>query len=166
MEIDEGYFSHIPLLAAAMTKTSGPVLELGAGLGSTLLLHGLCGAMGRSLLTVDSNSLWLEKFINLRRSWHELKLVNDFLELPEYSQHWGLVFIDHGICLQRGVSLEALKDVDMVLCHDTCHYFLYNYQPAINSYKYRWNYKPASTPMTTVVSQTIDVGLLFSEVGL
>jgi len=166
VEIDEGYFSHIPLLAATVIKTSGPVLELGAGLGSTLMLHGLCGALRRRLVTIDSNCEWLDKFINLKRSWHDLKLVDNFLNLPEYTQHWGLAFIDHGICKQRGISLQLLSDTDIIVCHDTCHYFLYDYQPVINTFKYRWNFKPASTPMTTLVSQTIDVGLVFGELGL
>ena len=164
--MDEGYFSHISVLSAAILRTSGPVLELGAGLGSTLMLHGLCGISNRKLVTIESNVAWLDKFIHLERSWHELKLVDSFIDLPEYSKSWGLVFIDHGISEQRGHSLMALHDVQMVVCHDTCHYFLYNYIPGLNEFKYRWNYKPASTPMTSVVSQIINVSQIFSEAKL
>ena len=137
--MDEGYFSHISVLSAAVLKTAGPVLELGAGLGSTLLLHGLCGMLSRKLVTIDSNEDWLNKFINLRRSWHELKLVDTFINLPEYSELWGLAFIDHGISEQRGHSLSALCNVPMIVCHDTCHYFLYNYAPGLSEFKFRWN---------------------------
>lgn len=173
--MDESYFSHIPVLSAAMyaavIKTAGPVLELGAGLGSTLLLHGLCGISKRQLLTLDHNELWLRKFMNFGRSWHQFKLVDSFLELEEYRQKWGLAFVDHGIAEQRGSSVLSLRDVaDIIVCHDTCHYFLYNYEPILSSFKYRWNFKPhglgGSNPMTTVVSQTINVGQMFAEAGL
>lgn len=168
--MDESYFSHMPVLSAAVLKTAGPVLELGAGLGSTLLLHGLCGTMNRELVTIDSDEEWLRKFMNFGRSWHQLRLVDHFINLPEYSQNWGLVFIDHGIALERGESLSALRDAPMIVCHDTCHYFLYGYEPLLTAFKYRWNYKPhglgGTNPMTTVVSQTVNVGQIFAEAGL
>ena len=172
MELDESYFSHIPLLAAVVAKWSaGPVLELGAGLGSTLMLHGLCGALNRKLVTLDSDEAWLNKFTNLSRSWHQLKLVNSFHDLAEYKENWGVAFVDHGISEQRGQSVLHLQDTtDIIVCHDTCHYFLYGYEPTLTSFKYRWNYKPHGigfdSPMTSVVSRTVDVAALFSEFGL
>ena len=168
--MDEGYFSHISLLSAAVIRTTGPVLELGAGLGSTLMLHGMCGAMGRELVTLESDEEWLGKFIGLRRSWHTIRRVESFLELEEYSRNWGLVFIDHGIAEQRGHSLRVLKDAPMIVCHDTCHPFLYNYEPLLSSFPFRWNYKPhglgGSNPMTTVVSSFINLGPIFAEMQL
>lgn len=168
--MDEGYFSHLPLLAAAIHLTTGPVLELGAGLGSTLMLHGLCGGMYRELTTIDSNPTWLGKFVSFKRSWHTMKLVNSFLNLPEYVKLWGLAFVDHGIAEERGQSVLALKDsTSIIVCHDSCHYFLYGYEPILSEFRFRWNYQPHGlngNPMTTVVSQTINVGLLFGEVGL
>lgn len=163
--MDEAYFSHIPLLSAAVITTSGPVLELGAGLGSTLMLHGLCGGLGRQLTTVESNEDWLLKFINYGRSWHTLKLVSDFSNLSEYQESFGLAFVDHGIAEQRGLSVERLKDVPILVAHDTCHPWLYNYEPILSQFKYRWDYK-MSGPMVTVVSDTVDVARKFAEMGL
>lgn len=169
--MDESYLSHIPVLSAAVNIAPGPVLELGAGLGSTLLLHGLCGISKRKLVTLETDELWLRKFMNFGRSWHEFRLVDSYLDLPEYQQKWGLSFVDHGIAEQRGQSVLKLRDIsDIIVCHDTCHYFLYGYEPVLSAFKYRWNYKPhglgGSNPMTTVVSQTVDVGRLLSEAGL
>lgn len=168
--MDEGYFSHVPLLAAAMHLTTGPVLELGAGLGSTLLLHGMCGGMYRALTTIESNREWLAKFEPFKRSWHAMKLVDSFVGLPEYAQLWGLAFVDHGIALERGESVQALKNsASIIVCHDSCHYFLYGYEPILSDFTFRWNYQPHGlngNPMTTIVSQTINVGLLFGEIGL
>lgn len=169
--MDESYFTHIPLLTAATLKTTGPVLELGAGLGSTLLLHGACAAQGRKLVTLDNDATWLGRFTNFSRSWHRLSLVEDFINLLEYKERWGLVLVDHGISEQRGTSVAALQaNADMILCHDTCHFFLYGYEPLLSSFKFRWNFKPhgmrGSDPMTSVVSQTINVAELFGELGL
>lgn len=168
---EESYFSHIPLLAMAVLKTTGPVLELGAGFGSTLLLHGLCGSMGRKLVTLDSDVEWLDKFINFRRSWHEIREVNSFIALPDLREKWGLAFVDHGISLQRGQSVVELSgSTDVIVCHDSCHFFLYGYEPVLSSFKYRFNYKPhnigGDSPMTSVVSQTVNVSELLAEAGL
>ena len=122
-----GYFSHIPLPAAAITVTTGPVLELGAGLGSTPLLHGLCGGQGRKLVTLESDKDWLNQFVKYGRPWHSFRFVNDFKDLPEYKENWGLAFVDHGIAEQRCISVEALAHIPILVVHDTCHANLYGY---------------------------------------
>lgn len=163
--MDEGYFSHLPILSATFNLTAGPVLELGSGLGSTLTLHGLCGSARRRLVTVESDENWLTKFITLGRSWHQLRHVQNFTEIDEYRQDWGLAFVDHGISLQRGVSIEKLKDTARVIvAHDSCHGFLYGYD-VLNRFKYRWDYKGFG-PHTTVVSDTVDIQKTLSEVCL
>jgi hypothetical protein len=145
--------------------TSGPVLELGAGLGSTLLLHGLCAAAKRELTTLESDESWLIKFINYGRVWHSFRLVTDFSDIEEYKSNWGLVFIDHGIGEQRGLSLKKLKHCPIIICHDTCHFWLYNYEPTLSNFKYRWDYKQGG-PMTTIVSDSVQVASEFSRLGL
>ena len=165
MGFDPAYLSHLPILSAAMNVTQGPVLELGAGLGSTLLLHGLCGASKRKLVTLESDKEWLGKFLNFGRSWHEFRFVEDFLDIPEYSQEWGLVFVDHGIALQRGISLKKLENVPVIVCHDTCHFFLYDYEPTLSSFRSRWDYQIMG-PRTTVVSNVFNVAKKFAEFGL
>jgi len=153
--MDAGYLTHLPLLAVAATITTGPVLELGAGFGSTLMLHGLCGACGRRLVTLESDQSWLGMFIPYRRPWHEIKHVEDFKNLPEYDMEWGLALVDHGIAEQRGQSVEALQHVPLIVVHDTCHPMLYNYDSVLGGFKYRFDYKVVG-PMTTLVSHVID----------
>ena len=78
---------------------------------------------------------------------------------------WGLVFIDHGIAEHRGLSLKNLEDNPVIICHDTCHFWLYNYEPILSSFKYRFDYK-ISGPRTTVVSNSVDVAYKLSKFGL
>ena len=163
--MDEGYFSHNPVLSAAVLLTSGPVLELGTGYGSSLTLHGLCGMMKRKLVSIESDEIWLERFLSYERSWHKFRFASDFMNLPEYKEKWGLVFVDHGISMQRGHAVRMLKDTPIIVAHDTCHFFLYDYEPTLSQFKYRWDYK-VKAPQTTVVSNSVNVAELFSEAKL
>jgi hypothetical protein len=168
------YYSHQPILAAAMAITTGPVLELGSGLGSTLMLHGLCGAMGRELVTLESDEEWMLKFLNLGRAWHKFRHVKSYLNLPEYDKKWGLAFVDHGIsgdleaAKVRGHSVEMLQDVPIVIAHDTCYFWLYKYEEPLKLFKYRWDWRAQYElwPMTSVISKTVDVAKIFAEFGL
>lgn len=53
---DIGVSSHFPVLAAAVARTSGPVLELGCGWGSTPMLRLMCS--GRKLESYDNSEAW------------------------------------------------------------------------------------------------------------
>ena len=52
--------SHLPILLRAMKATTGPVLELGAGIYSTPILHALCQIEGRKLVTYESDPEFFE----------------------------------------------------------------------------------------------------------
>ncbi len=157
-----------------MTITTGPVLELGAGFGSTLMLHGLCGSMERRLVTLESDLNWLREFLHYGREWHTIKYVEHFLNLPEYTEQWGLAFIDHGnagniqMSLDRGPSAIALQDTPIIVMHDTCYPKLYQYDEAFTYFKYRWDWrvKSENTPLTSIVSKTVDVAKIFARMGL
>jgi hypothetical protein len=163
--MDAPYLTHVPLLAAAVANSHGPVLELGAGYGSTLMLHGLCGSAGRSLTTLESDPTWAARFAHLCRPWHVLRVTPQFEQVDEYEQQWGLVFVDHGIAQQRGTSIARLRETPLIIVHDTCHPELYGYEPLLSTFRYRWDYA-AVGPMTTAVSNVIDVRGLFAGLNL
>lgn len=56
------YYSHYPVLAAAVVAGKGSVLELGCGYGSTMMLHYMCRSMGVTLVSYDTDGKWLDKF--------------------------------------------------------------------------------------------------------
>jgi hypothetical protein len=80
--------THQMPLAACVTATAGPVLELGAGHHSTPLLHGLCLPTKRHLLTVDTSHEWTENFVALRTDWHEVRAVSSYDEVEITDVHW------------------------------------------------------------------------------
>ncbi|KKN46756.1 hypothetical protein LCGC14_0669800 [marine sediment metagenome] len=160
--MDGGWGSHAPVLALAASLTTGPVLELGAGDWSTRLLHLMCGAHGRRLVTVETEAKWLEKFEELRTDWHELHLVGrqewDGFKLLEQI-HWGLAFVDHAPGDRRIVEIARLQHrAELVVVHDS-EAACYGYEPYFKKYKYRWDCK-IMRPWTTIVSNKVDLGIL------
>lgn len=159
------WLTHVPLLTAAAEVTTGAVLELGAGLGSTLVLHGICAARGRRLVTLESDLIWLRTLEQLRRPWHELRHVESFADPELYRGYYGLVFMDHGREQERGYSLRQVTGAGIVIVHDTCHAELYGYEPTLSDFRYRFDFD-RMLPQTTAVSNTFDVQALFGDLDL
>lgn len=51
-------------------RTTGPILEVGAGLFSTPVLHGFCKRNKRLLYTVERDPEWLAKFEEYKSDFH------------------------------------------------------------------------------------------------
>lgn len=122
------YSTHQPVLYEAVMKTGGPVVELGCGHGSTLLLHKLCEKYGRELLTLESDRAWFEQFVSLATPRHQFGLVFDWdgIVLNEYivGVPWDVALVDQSTFEQRAAAVIALKDkVKFIVLHD-CDYFL------------------------------------------
>lgn len=118
------YITHQPLLILVMeaSKDMGDVLELGCGLGSTVLLHGLCDLQGRCLCSLDIEDTWLRIFRRYKTPWHTFRKVNNWRNLPEYKQDWGLVFVDQSPITDRGPTIKMLRERTKVfVLHDVNH---------------------------------------------
>jgi len=158
----DAYATHIPMLAAIFLKSSGPVLELGCGDYSTLMLHEMCKVSGRKLVSTDTVLDWLEKFKYMENEFHEFHHIKDDdwagFSLIE-DRHWGMVFVDHAPGERRIVDIERLKDqADFIVIHDTQEAG-YKYETVLPQFKYRFDYKAVHTE-TSVVSNTMDLSFL------
>lgn len=117
------YFTHYPILAAAVARTQGPILELGCGDGSTPMLHYMAGATGRYLLSADYDPIWLRKYTEgygcPRR--HEFSLVTDWMTWPRLTEtRWGVVFVDLAPGEDRHRVISRLKGyTDLIIAHDS-----------------------------------------------
>jgi hypothetical protein len=154
------YSSHMPVLMDILSKTDGPVLELGAGKYSTPLLHWACAAKKRFLLTLEHKPKYFEYASQFADDWHKVVLVEDWdrypLEAP--SGKWSVAFVDHE-GPRRGTETKRLAHLaDMIVCHDTCgrDEKKYGYVDAWPSFKYRYQFQLVR-PRTSVVSNTVDV---------
>jgi hypothetical protein len=169
--IDNSYGTHMAPLLTAVLNTTGPVFEMGCGDSSTPLLHSICKAQNRYLLSTDTSKEWLSLFLDMRSSNHE------FIHVPVYeddweknpkpelwdnvgNQTWGVVFVDHRPGGRRTVDIKRFSNKsDVIVVHDT-EYIGYGYESVFSDFKYRFDYKRYNT-YTTLVSNSVDVSKFF-----
>lgn len=118
---NHGDISHYPVLAMAVAKTTGPVLELGTGWGSTPLLHALC--RDRQLVSVESNAGWYERMQIFASDRHRVQWCEpsgwiDMLTTLA-SQSWSVAFVDFAPGELRGAAALLLANsARHILLHD------------------------------------------------
>ncbi len=167
--------THLPLLAAILARTRGPVIELGPGLYSTPTLTEVCRAMGRHYIGLDMDKDWIEHCRahigdrvspNGYQAHQELHVVKDwkpetldkFLKLSGCSgvpvADTAVCFVDQAPEYSRAKTAEWMLDnVYMVVCHDTDPKSekRLNIQPTLKRAKFRLTYDRLM-PFTDVVS--------------
>lgn len=159
-----GFGTHQPLLLHALEITRGPVLEIGCGYYSTPMLHHLCRAQRRNLVTLDSQKEWMQRFLCLEcgvPTLHAFHYVPDFMEQlltpwwADKSWGWSVALIDNHPEASRKHLIEKLKDrAEVLVIHDT-EEAGYELETVLPSFKYRFDYKELF-PWTSAVSDVLD----------
>jgi len=166
MSVDP-YSTHIGVAAACALASRGPILELGAGFYSTPLLHAICLMCGRNLVTVDSDSRWLERFGRYAGPHHLLEVSNQPSDWAARLR-WGFALIDNGQH-ERACCLSALaKNAELIAAHDTqAPQESYGYEPTLSGFTHRFDYRAEElrsgrglVPWTTVVSNCRELAWL------
>lgn len=147
---DLGFFSHYPVLAAAVARTSLPFLELGCGYGSTPMLR----LMGRGYVeSWDSDPEWAKRF--------DAHLVQDWATWEPHQKYYGVVFIDCAPGEVRKDLAVKMKDrCTYVILHDaecdTVHGGGGNYQydSILHHFKYAVYYRELR-PHTLILSNGV-----------
>ncbi len=154
------YATHQEALVGAVMRTSGPVLELGAGDYSTPILHEICRAQGRALVTLEYRWEWLEKFDRFRSATHLLFHVKDWARADTIDKQWSVAFVDHAPGERRKIELERLRlsRTRYVVIHDTEPNPIagYGLEPVLARFKYRRDFSE-KIPWTTVVSDDSEI---------
>lgn len=113
--------SHLPGLLLAIGASKGPVLELGVGHFSTPQLHAICGALHRSLVSVDDCPEWAAKFKGYSNPNHAIVCRNyaEFLR-ETIDEKWGVAFIDHspGGANRATAFADLIQHSSYVVVHD------------------------------------------------
>lgn len=113
--------SHLVLLWQALENTTGDVIELGVGHGSTQKLHDYCKERGRKLYSYDANEEWFRKFEHLNSDTHRVTCVHNNWQvmIEAHRQHVGLLFSDESPGEMRKYNISMFCNLaDCVVVHD------------------------------------------------
>lgn len=151
--------THIPMLIKTVMISQGPVLEIGAGIYSTPLLHWLCKTMNRKLITYENSPDYYHFAKKFASNGHSIRYIESWDGL-DFKTHWGVVLIDHDPDSRRVVDLINFKDkADYIVVHDTDLEGQFHWEEAWPHFKYRHTWKDCR-PWTTVVSNFKDLSSL------
>ena len=149
MRKTQAWTTHIPMLIKAVQMTDGPVMELGAGMFSTPLLHWLCYENNRKLATYEINDRYAKFAKGFSSKNHQIFHVSDYGEI-DTETHWDVVLVDHSTD-ERAKDIIRLKDkANYIVIHDT-HSNAYGYDKIWKHFKYIHHWK-FTKPFTSVVS--------------
>lgn len=146
------------MLIKCVQATDGPVMELGAGLASTPLLHWLCWEKARPLWTFEEKDEYFQYAKKFQSKFHRIRQIKDWNDF-NVKGHWSVSLIDQSV-KGRTPSILYLKDkVDYIVIHDTQREDVYHYAPIWKQFKYVHHWK-GCVPWTSVVSNFKDLKFL------
>lgn len=158
--------THFPILAACLARSSGPVLELGTGDGSTPLIHYAACGVRRFVVSADGDLAWLRKYSEgyacPRR--HEFIHVGNWDEFSILEAlEWGVALVDCAPGEARyKLAMRLANRCKWVILHDTEKDYNvgtnYTYERATPSYKYVTEFR-RFRPYTMVCSNVERFGI-------
>lgn len=166
------YGTHLVPLIGAVANTMGPVLECGTGLFSTPVLHTMCAATRRRLVSIETDEEWMSRFTTLRTHWHEVTLIESWRGfLASDRREWGAVLVDNNPHEARMEVLAALADRAAILVLHDSNYFAGGFrgwevyrdqQPVIGWFRYKRHFdpEPGCLPRTTLLSNRVPLDVL------
>jgi len=154
--------SHLPVLMKLVPMTSGPILELGCGVYSTIYLHWACYPTKRRLVTYEDNPEFYRFAKQFSSDYHKVHCIKNWDEVDPKEQ-WGIAFVDHGKNIRRWMDISRLTHADYVVAHDAenSSNHVYRYTKIHNLFKYRYKYNKAH-PYTAIFSNKHDLSELLS----
>lgn len=155
------YSTHLPVLMEAIKRTSGDVLELGPGVFSTPVLHWLCAAQKRHLLTIETDEKW-HRFCSqyFRSDLHHFLQVNSWDYANDaINKTWDVVLVDHSPSERRVVEIKKLANLAKYLVvHDSDPWKdnHYHYSTIYPLFKYKYFFDKADHH-SVVLSNFVDL---------
>lgn len=122
MNVSIRYSTFLPMLLEAMNRTKGDVLELGAGVFSTPVLHWICEKQKRNLVTIENDRGWF-KFTRqyFQTDHHQFSYVSDWDDASQLiNKGWDVVLVDHSPYERRVVEIKLLANLaKYIVIHDS-----------------------------------------------
>lgn len=163
MRIQKNYCSYFPALVKALEMVGGDVLELGAGLHSTMFLHWMCGHQGRQLVTYENNIKYYDMVSHCdgdehENGFHKVCFVEDWDKI-NIEKPWGIAFVDHDPGIRRKTEIRRLANcAQCLVVHDARgrNDRQYRYSEIYSLFKYRQPYGSVLS-QAIILSNFIDV---------
>lgn len=145
--------THMPMLIKTIQLTTGPVLELGAGVFSTPLIHWLCAEDRRHIVTCEDHWDYFHFARGFRSRTHSIKLISNwYTEIEQYkTRRWDVIFIDNNDETRADLAIMLKDHGYFILLHDSDHEKFYGYDRVYPHFAYRYDWT-FSRSWTTVVS--------------
>lgn len=131
--------NHLYLLWDALEKTSGEVVEMGCGRGSTPFLREYCKDKNRMLYSYESDFEWHRKFESMNDAIHKVIRVTDWDVVATSHKSPSVVLIDHAPGERRKIDLERfMNKAHILVMHDTEPAADHGYQMRQFKKQFRW----------------------------
>lgn len=154
----ENWDGHRVFLWKALGATTGKVIELGMGKGSTKQLHDYCE--NRLLFSYEYDFNFYKRFKNIESPLHQLMWIENWNDLHVmHEQGCDVLFVDHSPGERRKIDIAYYANKAQILViHDTEKEADHGYQmlAEINKFKYIIN-DETFPARTTMCSNFIDV---------
>lgn len=149
--------SHLPVLMAAVQRSSGPIVEFGSGMYSTVYLHWACWVAKRPLLTLESKHQYYRMMRPMENDFHRIVYLENW-DQYDLGYKWSVALVDHSPGTRRPVEIRRLVETELVVVHDTEDRFAKDYQwgDCFDLYKYRFDHS-VGTLRTTLLSNVRNV---------
>lgn len=162
--------THIPILAAVLARTEGPVLELGVGHYSTPIIHFACKSKNRHAVSIDTSRSWIDFFAKVYASANHLfmgtenRLISFDLSTRQIltAMSWEVAFIDQQPEVDRKKCIEILRDrINYIIVHDAEPLAtVYGWGNIFDTFPHKFYYDFYGNG-TAVVSMTEDLSWLY-----
>lgn len=155
----QNWDNHRFLLWPALEATTGDVVEMGMGQGSTPFLNQYCADGHRHLFSYDNTLSWVHKFEDYAGKYHRMFHVSDWDRISEIHPSPDVVLIDHAPGERRKIDIPRFANTaKIIVAHDTEYEADHGYQmrQEISKFKYSLEYKSPGA-WATAMSNFIDV---------
>lgn len=136
--------NHRHLLWEALQATTGEVVEMGCGDGSTPFLARYCKDTDRMLYSYEGNLDWWERMRTYKDEKHKIIFAKDWDQVSLNHHNPSVVLIDHAPGERRKVDIARLANkAQIIVAHDTEPAADHGYQmrAVLKTFKYMRDFK-------------------------
>lgn len=153
------------LLWPALEATTGEVVEMGMGDGSTPQLHDYCRDTARPLYSYENSVEYAAQFAHLAtgheagKTGHSILVLKDWDIVSQEHPSPDVVLIDHAPGERRKIDIALFAhSAKIIVCHDTEPAADHGYQmrAELSKFKYLAEYQSPGA-WATIVSNFVDV---------